>query len=236
MFPRPDYCPTCLDEPSICIGVAFSVPFDLCRPVLRICDSSRPPVLWAAMPEASIDIDRDLRATEDNVCPAPQASEGRAVNAITETRRVQEPTDRHLRLSVTRPLHLHSSSHARRARIRIQGRFWPADTHTARRSAVAAPCRHGIILACGGFSVSGRFAIRRLIPSLRLSASHGWRLPRCQDQISSGVRGVRATAWRSRRPLAVVRRWPPAMVVPRGDHRRCTSPQVLVFGPLHEHS
>jgi hypothetical protein len=88
VFPRPHYCPPCLEETPICIGVAQSIPFDLCHPVLRISDSPWTPVNRAAMPKASINVDRDLRAAEDNVCPTPKTFEGRAVDPITEARRV----------------------------------------------------------------------------------------------------------------------------------------------------
>lgn len=162
VFPHPHDRPPCVDEPPVCIGVAGSVPFHLRRPVLRICDGPWPPVVGAAMPEASVDIDRYLCATEHNVCPTPKAFERRAVHPITETRRVQQSTDRHLWLSVTRFLHLHSRPDAGRARIGIQRGLWSAHTHAARRSAITAPRLHGPILARGAFCVSlnlGHFSL-----------------------------------------------------------------------------
>lgn len=138
VFPHPDYNPPSLDEPPVGIGVPISIPFDLCRPILRVCGSSRPPVLWATMPETSVYVDGDSRATEDNVCPTPKALQRRAVHPITETRRMQQTTDRHFGLRVACLLHLHSCSDARRARVGLQVRIWSANTHAAGRSAVAA--------------------------------------------------------------------------------------------------
>lgn len=59
------------------------------------------------MPEAAVDEDRDHRAGENDVGPAPQPRYWREVDAVAQPGRMQEPADREFRPRVAWTLALH---------------------------------------------------------------------------------------------------------------------------------
>ena len=106
-------------ECGLLLGIALRVPGDLRAPVLGVRPGLPPPVLLAAMPPAAVDEAADQRPGEHDVRahrPAPSARS--RVDAVPESARVQQRSDRELRPSVSPPVRAHVGAPMRRARRR----------------------------------------------------------------------------------------------------------------------
>lgn len=96
MLPEPHHGPAGFPEPTCRIHVAFSVPGDFGPPVVRI-RLRFDVVLRAAVPEATIDEDRDACAREHDVgSTTPIGDICGMVDAVTQSGGVQPATDRQL--------------------------------------------------------------------------------------------------------------------------------------------
>jgi hypothetical protein len=73
-------------------------------------------MVGAAVPEATIDIDRHPRPWEENVGPSPQRGIGRSINPVPKATRVKEPAQFQLGPGVAtrHPCHLTTDLPARR--------------------------------------------------------------------------------------------------------------------------
>jgi len=61
-------------------------------------------VVWAAVPEAAVDEDGNPSRGEHNVRPTPHSSQHSMINSIPQAERVEFPTQRQLRRSVSHAL------------------------------------------------------------------------------------------------------------------------------------
>ena len=74
MFPEAHHTPPLITERCRAANVTRYIPRELRTPIGDI-DRWEPPVIWAAVPEASVDEHGDLRSCEDNVWPNSLAGE-----------------------------------------------------------------------------------------------------------------------------------------------------------------
>lgn len=83
MFPDADRDPSGLLECCIGITVAADVRLDLLAPELRVALGPCP-VGWAAVPEAAIYEDRDLRAAEHHIASPAKAPQWPLVDPVSQ--------------------------------------------------------------------------------------------------------------------------------------------------------
>lgn len=121
VFPCADYLPSGPRECSVVALVARSVAGDLRASVVTVCPRLRA-VLWAAMPVAAINEDRDSFPHEDNVRSNGVASEPDApIEPVAQTSLVKLYADRELRSRVSAPVPDH---HCARGLAAGHGRRW----------------------------------------------------------------------------------------------------------------
>lgn len=122
VLPDAQHCPARRREQGAHALISLSVHRDLVRPEGGVA-GRRAVVIGAAMPEAAINEDGDLRAREEEISRRPDAGFGSRVHPIAEPRRVYEATNSHLWLGVGAPIRAHDRAHRRCAR--------PTLTHVA---------------------------------------------------------------------------------------------------------
>lgn len=69
-------------------------------------------MLWATVPEAAVDKYSDAGWAKGKVCAPPESGERLPVDPITESKRVQAPTNCEFGPGIARPLELHPAAHA----------------------------------------------------------------------------------------------------------------------------
>jgi len=84
MLPDPDYGPSGCAEFGVIEAITLDISSDL-RPPVGGIGSGAGPVLRAVVPEAAINEDGHLLATEGDVGPTAQACYGSYVDSISET-------------------------------------------------------------------------------------------------------------------------------------------------------
>lgn len=100
VLPQADHLPTSLCESNIRGTVTFDVPAKLWRPIPFV-GRRIAAMLWANMPEAAVDEDRDLSSREDDVGPDLYRSEVESeIFAIPIPQPMQCAPQRNLRLGV----------------------------------------------------------------------------------------------------------------------------------------
>lgn len=119
MLPDPDHGPSGCAELSLVETITFDVSSDLRAPISGIGSWTRS-VLRTSVPEAAIDEDSNLLATEDDVGPAVQALQWSSIDSIPEATPMQLRPEGKLRASVALPIALHDRSGGGR---RGRGRF-----------------------------------------------------------------------------------------------------------------
>lgn len=119
VLPDPDYGPSRCAELGLVEAITLDVSSDLRAPISGIGFWARS-VLRTSVPEAAIDEDGNLLATEDDVGPAAQALQWSGVDSIPEATSMQLRPEGKLRPSVALPIALHDRSGGGR---RGRGRF-----------------------------------------------------------------------------------------------------------------
>lgn len=119
VLPNPDYGPSGCAECGLVKAVTLDVSSNLRAPIGGV-GSGAGPVLWAVVPEAAIDEDGNLLATEDDVGPAAQALQWSGVDSIAEATPMQLRPEGKLRASVALAIALHDRPGGGR---RGRGRF-----------------------------------------------------------------------------------------------------------------
>ena len=148
MLPDSDDHPPSLCQPPVGIRVSGPVAFHLCGPVLGISCSPGTTVLWAAMPEAAIDIHDHPRWTEHDVRTSAQSLQRRSIHPVPESVCVEITPDRQFWCSIPGPLHLHTTSDTGRARIRSFLRLRAAGARAYRWPATRRLPHHMFIVRC----------------------------------------------------------------------------------------
>ena len=154
VFPGPHDEPPDRDKASVSVFVAGLVTGDLVRPVPAVDVMSALAVLWAAVPEAPVDEDRNPGRTERDVdAPAASARDHRPVEAVTEAATMKLAPESQLRRGIALTLELHPAANAggsgpgatyastreshvsndvRRSSAMKPRRWWDASTRTGR--------------------------------------------------------------------------------------------------------
>lgn len=89
MLPEPQYHPPCGFERGVCFAIALDVALKLRQPVLGVA-LRQCRMLWATMPEATVDEDSDPLAREDDV-GSPAAAQGGEIDPVAQPRGVHQP-------------------------------------------------------------------------------------------------------------------------------------------------
>jgi hypothetical protein len=97
--PKSQHDPSRLTEPSVRVGIAPTVLFELLKPPFPVGLWDRA-VFWAAVPKATVDIDRDPLTREDDVGPAPR-SVHRSIDEVTKAQSMQFGSQRQFGASIT---------------------------------------------------------------------------------------------------------------------------------------
>lgn len=90
VLPVAEHCPAVLAEDRVGFAVSFDVSLQFREPVVPVSFRDCR-VLWAPVPETPVNEDRDLLASEHDVCAASSA-ERRVVDSIPEACLVQQPS------------------------------------------------------------------------------------------------------------------------------------------------
>ena len=109
MFPEPEDRPSCGGKPLIGVPIASAVPGDLLFPVVGV-GRSLGVVLWAAVPEAAVEEDRDALSGEDHVSSAPKVRKGPGSYPVSKSEGMRGPAQGHFGTGVTAPVGLHASA------------------------------------------------------------------------------------------------------------------------------
>lgn len=88
VFPYPYDLPARCRQPAAGIDVTIPIALDLVRPVPVVCPMRPSPMVWTAVPEASIDKDGDLGPREHNVRRSTKRRFGAAVDQIAKAPRM----------------------------------------------------------------------------------------------------------------------------------------------------
>lgn len=111
MLPDPEHPPPLLRGHPIGFLVPLLVPLELRYPVVRVSGRDRP-MLGAAMPEATVDEDRQTGADEDDVRSASLVRPRREVDTVAKPIREQDPSHGQLRAGVLAPVRPHRFGNA----------------------------------------------------------------------------------------------------------------------------
>lgn len=118
MLPDPDNRPAGFNQPRVRVRITPLVRLDLGAPVIRI-GLRVDPVLRTAVPEAAVDEHGNPSPREDHVRASTEGRLRREINAEPQSARVQEPSDRELRLRVPALVGLHIAPHRFRRGPRV---------------------------------------------------------------------------------------------------------------------
>lgn len=92
MLPEAEHDPTCLPKGRRRLDVPLPVSGKLGRPVVRMC-RRHDSVVGAPVPEASVEVDGEPRAGEDDVSARAQTRHGREVDPVAMTSTMEFSTD-----------------------------------------------------------------------------------------------------------------------------------------------
>jgi len=114
VLPSPDDQPSGLLEETVSLVITCPVLSNFVTPELGVLPVHALSMLCAPMPEASVDVHGHSGLTEDEISSPSHAFQGLGVDAVPETRGMENATDSKLRCGVAGRLELHLAPDAGR--------------------------------------------------------------------------------------------------------------------------
>ena len=121
VLPESKNRPAVLPERPVRLSVPLTGASNLPEPVVGVALEVGAAMLWAAMPEAAVQKDRDLLAREDNVGSSTTAGQRHRGDAVAIAVLMEGPSDCQLGLVVTRTVRLHVAAPRRGCCPRLFG-------------------------------------------------------------------------------------------------------------------
>lgn len=107
VLPDSDDQPACCGQPRVGISVAFAIPLDLAWPVPLVCMRGSRSVLWASVPEATVNEHSDLCRTKHDVGRSSQFRKRTGVDSVSEPAGVKQASQLQLGRRIPARLCLH---------------------------------------------------------------------------------------------------------------------------------